>query len=114
MAGIRIAGVWEKKNPQGKVYYEGTWGNAILRIYGNDYKKTERDPDCVVYLSEKPKEDKRPGQRLAQAQAAPFQKKSPITPKPEAQIKPKEEEVPDWMNEPFPDQEYPPETGPNY
>lgn len=64
MSGIRIAGLWEKKTARGVIYYEGYWGGVILRVYNNDYKKEAKDPDCVVYLSERPKESKRSSQSL--------------------------------------------------
>lgn len=55
MAGINIAALWEKKSPNGEVYYEGSLGGAIMRIYSNKYKTLDKHPDLVVYLSERPK-----------------------------------------------------------
>lgn len=52
MAGLRLTGLWIKKGQNGKDYFEGKLGSAILRVYVNDYKKTESQPDYVVYLSE--------------------------------------------------------------
>ncbi len=88
MAGIRIAGLWEKKSDKGVVYYEGSWGNAMVRVYNNDYKKGPNDPDVVVYLSEKPKDGKRPGG--PPQSKAPFGKPSSgPTPKPGPSVPPR-------------------------
>lgn len=70
MSGLRIAGVWEKTAPNGEVYYEGRWGTVIIRVYGNKYKRTEKDPDCVIYLN-----------KVIDEKRATAPKKSPITPK---------------------------------
>lgn len=82
MAGIRIAGIWEKQGQNGEVYYEGTWGNTIIRVYSNKYKTTEKHPDCVIYLSEKkdmgaraPKQNQSAPPR--QPSTAPFQRSRP-------------------------------------
>lgn len=73
MAGIRVCGLWEKTAPNGEVYYEGSWGGAIVRVYSNKYKTQDKQPDCVVYLSEK-RDDKRAPAPQAKA---PFQKPRP-------------------------------------
>lgn len=72
MAGIRLTGLWEKTAENGEVYYEGTWGGTILRVYTNKYKRDQKDPDCVVYLSEK-KEVKTPYKAKPDVQQKPFQ-----------------------------------------
>lgn len=75
MAGLRICGLWEKKSPNGDVYYEGSFGGTVMRIYANKYKEKDTQPDLVVYLSERPKEkDGRTPQ--------PFQNRPRVTPNP--------------------------------
>lgn len=80
-SGIRISGLWQKETAQGVVFYEGNWGNATIRVYQNSYKKSDKDPDCIVYLSETPKEERRTA-GPPKVSGPPFQKKSGITPRP--------------------------------
>ncbi len=97
MAGIRLGGVWQKTNPQGEIYYEGSLGPTILRIYSNKYKRTEKDPDCVVYISEKPKEGQRKGppqQGPAKSGGVAFGAKAPQGPPPAKRYDPPVESDP--------------------
>lgn len=107
MAGIRVAGLWEKTAPNGEKYYEGTWGPCTIRVYSNKYKKSERDPECVVYLNEKPKDEKGKFSNTP-AKAAMFGKSTPppVPAKPRVappQSPPSQDEVP-W---PDPNEEIP-------
>lgn len=100
MAGLRIAGVWEKTAPNGEVYYEGPWGNTLVRVYSNKYKKSEKDPDCVIYLSERPNDKRKPAPTKVQANV-PFRK--PIQgPAPAKRYDPPGE-MPDTNDVPWPD-----------
>lgn len=57
MAGIRVCGFWAKKSQDGKEYHEGTLGGVQVRLFVNDYKKSDKDPDVVMYFSPRPKEE---------------------------------------------------------
>ena len=109
MAGIRIAGLWEQKTPQGKLFYQGTWGNAVIRDYQNDYKKAEKDPDLVVCLSEKPKEQRSiPKPRVAPNQEKGVVIKAAVKAPPHQNHAPNATRRPietpeDFFNEPWPD-----------
>ena len=80
MAGLRICGLWEKKGPNGDVYYEGSFGGTVMRIYANKYKEKDVQPDLVVYLSERPKEKDGP----TRAPPTAFQNRPRVTPNPVA------------------------------
>lgn len=108
MAGIRLAGVWEKTAPNGEVYFEGPLGGALVRVYQNKYKRSDKDPDCVIYLSEKPKDNKRNQTPNTPAKTAMFGKGTPppAPAKPRVappQSPPSQDEVP-W---PDPNEEIP-------
>lgn len=76
MSGLRVCGLWAKQAPNGETFHEGSLGGMVVRIYLNSYKKTEKDPDVVVYLSQP---ERRGGQK-------PQQRSKPrITPRPQAQ-----------------------------
>ena len=66
-AGIRLTGLWVKQGQQGEQYFEGTLGNASIRIYQNKYKQRDNQPDYLIYLNEKPRDNQRQAPR-AQAQ----------------------------------------------
>lgn len=83
MAGIRMTGFWAKTSPDGKVYHEGTLGGAVVRLFLNDYKKTDKDPDVVMYLSAKPKDAPR-----SQARPHPAARPAPQVTRPQAQVQP--------------------------
>ena len=100
-SGIRIAGVWEKKSTHGKIYYEGSWGNVFIRIYANDYKKDAKDPDCVVYLSAKPKDDRR---QAPSQPGKPFNRPKP-NPEPTYKDHTKTQQAPPQDEAPWPTEE---------
>lgn len=58
--GIRLGGFWPKQAQDGSWYLEGPFGNVTVRVYENKYKKTDKDPSHVMYLSEKPKPQNKP------------------------------------------------------
>lgn len=54
--GIRLAGLWNRQAPNGEWYIEGSFGpSAIIRIYENKYKKTDKDPSHVMYVNDREK-----------------------------------------------------------
>lgn len=50
MDGTRLSGLWKQKDKQGRTYLSGSLGSARLLVMPNDYKKTEKEPDYVVYV----------------------------------------------------------------
>ncbi len=60
MKGIRLGGFWPKQAQDGSWFLEGPFGNCTVRIYENSYKKDDKDPSHVMYLSEKPKAQDKP------------------------------------------------------
>lgn len=56
MAGVRLGGLWFKKDQNGKEYLEGPFGTALIRVYTSDKKASENSPDATMYVVEKPKE----------------------------------------------------------
>lgn len=70
MAKIKVTGLW-RKNGQSGDYYTGSAGHTTEYVlFPNSYKKTDKDPDYVLYLSEKLKPELAPEQK-PQAQAKP-------------------------------------------
>ena len=75
MAGIRLGGLWVKKvQNSDKDYLEGKLGPCTIRVYQNDYYKTDKDPAYVMYISQTPLE--------GQKKAGPTRPK--VTPRPQA------------------------------
>jgi hypothetical protein len=115
MAGIRIAGLWEKQGANNQVYYEGSFGGAIMRIYSNSYKTEAKHPDLVVYLSEKPKEGQRKASPAFKAKVTPSAapaargvvkgvvRKAIPNSAPNATRRPAVEEPPDFNDIPWPE-----------
>lgn len=101
MAGVNLGGLWEKKAANGDVYYEGNFGFAIIRVYNNKYKKAEKDPDCVMYISERPKAGAQQGVRPG----PPFKPK--VTPRPQAPQRTTERPQIDTESKGFADEELP-------
>ena len=56
---IKLTGLWKQEAKDGSVYYSGslTYSTNIL-MFKNRYKKSDRDPDLILYISEKKKKDK--------------------------------------------------------
>ena len=55
---IELTGLWERQDKNGNSVLSGYIGKAKLVIFKNTYKKTEKQPDYIAYISEKPKEQK--------------------------------------------------------
>lgn len=87
---------WAKQTQNGETYHEGKLGGATVRLFLNGYKKSDRDPDVIMYLSQTPfNKDKAKPQAQGQAQAP------RITPRPQAQAKPAYK---DWTKQEEPPQ----------
>lgn len=100
MAGVRLGGLWLNTGANGEQYWEGPFGSqSIIRIYENKYKKTEKEPVAVMYISQKMEDGKRPF-------------------KPAVKPKPKITPAPGYVDHtipkdeaPWPESEHAPETG---
>lgn len=68
--GIKFAAFWGKVGRDGKQYWEGRLGGVTLRLFTNDYKKTDKQPDLVCYMSETPRDEQKQG-RAPQAPISP-------------------------------------------
>lgn len=72
MAGIRGGGFWPKQAKDGSWYLEGTLGYGVaVRVYENKYKKSDKDPSHVWYISQKEQT----------AEKKPYQKSSGFSPR---------------------------------
>jgi len=54
---IPIAGLWKRQTKDGKTYLGGKLGGARLLLLPNQYKQKDTDPDYVLLVAEKPKQD---------------------------------------------------------
>lgn len=53
---IRISGLWKNQSKNGITYLKGNLSPvASLLIMPNDYKKTDRDPDYFLYMTQNEK-----------------------------------------------------------
>ena len=56
---IKIGGLWKKEGKDGTVFYSGNLSySSNLLLFKNKFKRSERDPDLILYISEKKKKDK--------------------------------------------------------
>ena len=62
---IKLTGLWKQESRSGDVYYSGslTYSTNIL-LFKNQYKKSERDPDLILYIAEKVKKEKKEGEEI--------------------------------------------------
>ena len=57
-AKIKIGGLWKKEGKDGTVFYQGGLSySSNLLIFKNKFKRSERDPDLILYISEKKKKE---------------------------------------------------------
>lgn len=55
---IQITGLWLNETQDGQKYFTGYMGNARVLIFRNGYKKEDKHPDYILYVSEnKPRDD---------------------------------------------------------
>ena len=67
----KLCGLWKAQGRDGAIYYSGkfTFGTRLM-IFKNQYKKTERDPDLVVYMA-KAEEQKAKAESFPERQEKP-------------------------------------------
>ena len=56
---VKLGGLWKQEAKDGSVYYSGslTYSTNLL-MFKNKFKKSDRDPDLILYISEKKKKEK--------------------------------------------------------
>jgi len=56
---VKLTGLWKQQSKSGDVYYSGslTYSTNLL-MFKNKFKKSDRDPDLILYISEKKKKEK--------------------------------------------------------
>jgi NADH:ubiquinone oxidoreductase subunit len=64
---IKLCGLWENKDKNGDVYFQGKLGyGARLVIFKNTYATGEKSPGWILYIAEDKKQEK-PGRSAWQA-----------------------------------------------
>ena len=57
---IKIGGLWKKEGKDGVVFYSGNLSySSNLLIFKKEFKRSERDPDLILYISEKKKKEEK-------------------------------------------------------
>ena len=50
---IKLTGLWKKETDNG-VHYSGGFGySANILLFQNKYKRSEKDPDLILYVAQK-------------------------------------------------------------
>lgn len=58
-AKIKVGALWEKTGKSGDTYFSGKFGDASLIVFKNKFKKSENQPDYIVYIQESKRENVR-------------------------------------------------------
>ena len=56
---IKLAALWQRTDKNGNIYFTGKLGDAPIVIMKNGYKKEDKQPDFIIYVSE-PKAKEKP------------------------------------------------------
>jgi len=57
---IKIGGLWKKEGKDGTVFYQGGLSySSNLLLFKNKFKRSERDPDLLLYVAQKLKKEKK-------------------------------------------------------
>jgi len=51
-AKVKLTGLWKNTSKSGKTYYSGRLGMAKLLVFENNNKRSNKDPDLTIYLTE--------------------------------------------------------------
>jgi len=62
---VNIGGLWVNKSKSGEIYLSGYLNGAKLLIFKNNFKKDEKQPDYVMYVT--------PNQQRQQSSASEFE-----------------------------------------
>ena len=60
---IKLCGLWKKESKDGTVFYQGklSYSSNIL-LFKNKFKRNEKDPSLILYLSEVQKKESKEGE----------------------------------------------------
>ena len=47
---IKLASLWAKTSKEGRIYYQGRFGEARLLLFKNVDKKSEKAPDLNLFI----------------------------------------------------------------
>jgi len=54
---ISVTGLWLNDKLDGEKYMKGYFGKAEVLIFSNKYKTEDNQPDYILYIAEKQRED---------------------------------------------------------
>ena len=57
---IRLGGLWLNTSRGGEKYFSGNLGSGRVLVFRNQHKRTDKDPDYVLYIA--PKQEGQPAQ----------------------------------------------------
>jgi len=63
---LRVMGLWENTDKRGNKYLSGNIGNMRVMIFTNSFKQGEREPDYILYVSQRSQEERTGGQATPQ------------------------------------------------
>lgn len=55
---VQLLALWENQSKNGDTYLSGTLGRNKVLGFKNRYKETDRQPDWILYLQERPEEER--------------------------------------------------------
>ena len=57
---VKLCGLWKKEAKDGTVFYQGKLSySSNLLLFKNKFKRSEKDPDLILYISEKKKKERK-------------------------------------------------------
>lgn len=57
---VKIGGLWKKESADGTVFYQGGLSySSNLLLFKNKFKRSEKDPDLILYIAQKLKKEKK-------------------------------------------------------
>lgn len=54
---IKLSGLWLNVKDNGEKYFAGNMGDARLFVYKNSYKKTDAEPDYILYADQRTRKE---------------------------------------------------------
>lgn len=58
---IKLGAIWRQTTKKGLEFFSGSINDSTsIQIWPNNKRPDKKDPDYIVYLSEKPKKEKEP------------------------------------------------------
>jgi hypothetical protein len=59
---LRVMGLWENTDKRGNKYLSGNIGSLRVMIFSNSFKQGEREPDYILYVSQRSQDERSGGQ----------------------------------------------------